>query len=45
MKHPDGRVMVVPVHHNEELDTGLLRQIAQGVKISREKFLPLLDEV
>lgn len=37
-KHPDGRITVVPVHGNEDLGIGLLREILNQVKIDREEY-------
>ena len=37
-KHPDGRRTVVPVHANEKIGKGLLRQILNQVEITKEKF-------
>ncbi len=37
-KHPDGRRTVVPVHGNEKLGRGLLREIIKQIKITREEF-------
>ena len=37
-KHPGGRRTVVPVHGNEDLGKGLLRQILKQIKISREEY-------
>ncbi len=37
-KHPDGRRTVVPVHGNEDLGKGLLRNILKQVKISKEEY-------
>ncbi|MGZ6539882.1 MAG: type II toxin-antitoxin system HicA family toxin, partial [Bacteroidia bacterium] len=34
--HPDGRKTVVPVHGNEELGTGLIKEILKQIRISRE---------
>ena len=45
MKHPDGRVTVVPVHGGEELGRGILREIIGDAKISKEEFLELLRKV
>ncbi len=36
--HPDGRRTVVPVHGNEKLSKGLLREILRQIKLSREKY-------
>jgi predicted RNA binding protein YcfA (HicA-like mRNA interferase family) len=38
LKHPDGRVTVVPVHSGEDIGRGL------PSKITRERFLKLLEE-
>ena len=37
-KHPDGRRTVVPVHGNEDLGKGLLREILKQINISKEEF-------
>jgi len=37
-KHPDGRMTVVPVHGNEDLGKGLLREILNQIKVSREEY-------
>jgi predicted RNA binding protein YcfA (HicA-like mRNA interferase family) len=44
MKHPDGRITVVPVHKGEELGRGILRKIAKDVKISREELMQILGD-
>lgn len=41
-KHPDGRRTVVPVHSNEDLVKGLLREILNQINITREDFERLL---
>ncbi len=45
MKHPDGRITVIPIHKGEEIGRGLLRKIIREVKLSREEFLRLIEEV
>ncbi len=45
MKHPDGRVTVVPIHKGEELGRGILRKIAKDVQISREELMQILDSL
>ncbi len=42
LKHPDGRLTVVPVHAGEEVGTGLLQKIIKDTGLSKEKFLELL---
>lgn len=37
-KHPDGRRTVVPVHGNEDLGRGLLREILRQVNLSKEEY-------
>ena len=41
LKHPDGRVTVVPVHKGEDIGKGLLRKIIKDARLSREEFLKL----
>ena len=41
-KHPDGRRTVVPIHGNENIGSGLLKEILKQVKLSREEFMNLL---
>ncbi|HIH10465.1 MAG TPA: type II toxin-antitoxin system HicA family toxin [Candidatus Diapherotrites archaeon] len=36
--HPDGRRTVVPVHGNEDLTIGLLREILKQAEISRKDY-------
>ena len=42
MKHPDGRVVTVPVHAGQDVGRGLLRKILRDAEITREAFLELL---
>ena len=44
-KHLDGRRTVVPVHSNEELGKGLLREILKQIKLSKEEFEDLRNTV
>ncbi len=44
-KHKDGRRTVVPIHANEKLGCGLLRQILNQIDISREKYEELVKEI
>ena len=44
LKHPDGRVTVVPVHSGEDIGRGLLSKIIKDTRMTREQFLELLDE-
>lgn len=37
-KHPDGRLTVVPIHGNEDLGKGLLREILKQIKLDREEY-------
>ena len=43
--HPDGRRTVVPVHGNEELGRGLLKEILKQIKLSRDEYEKLRQEV
>ena len=43
--HPDGRKTVVPVHGNEELGTGLIKEILKQIRISREAYEELRKKV
>jgi predicted RNA binding protein YcfA (HicA-like mRNA interferase family) len=42
LKHPDGRLTVVPVHSGEEIGSGLLMKIIKDTGISKEEFMELL---
>lgn len=37
-KHLDGRRTVVPVHANEDLGKGLLREILNQINLSKEEY-------
>ncbi|GAB4495011.1 MAG: type II toxin-antitoxin system HicA family toxin [Anaerolineales bacterium] len=41
-KHPDGRVVSVPVHSAQDIGRGLLSKILRDAEISVEEFLDLL---
>lgn len=43
--HPDGRKTVVPVHGNEDLSTGLIKEILKQSRISREMYVELRKKV
>jgi len=42
LKHPDGRVTVVPVHAGEVIGPGLLRSILREIEMPMDKFRSLL---
>lgn len=44
MKHPDGRITVVPVHAKENIGPGLLLKILKDAKVTRGAFLKLLEK-
>ena len=44
-RYQDGRLTVVPVHENEELGRGLLREILNQIKLEREEYDKLRREV
>lgn len=41
-KHPDGRRTVVPIHANEKLGIGLIGEILNQIKITREEYEKLI---
>jgi predicted RNA binding protein YcfA (HicA-like mRNA interferase family) len=43
--HPDGRKTVVPVHGNEELGTGLIKEILKQSRISRDTYEELRKQI
>ncbi|PIN89305.1 hypothetical protein COU60_04080 [Candidatus Pacearchaeota archaeon CG10_big_fil_rev_8_21_14_0_10_34_76] len=44
-KHLDGRRTVVPVHGNEDLGKGLLRTILNQIKLTKEDYDKLRQEI
>jgi predicted RNA binding protein YcfA (HicA-like mRNA interferase family) len=42
LRHPDGRVVTVPVHAGRDIGRGLLRKILRDAELTREEFLGLL---
>lgn len=44
-KHADGRRTVVPVHGNENLGRGLLREMLKQVKLGREDYDDLRKKI
>ena len=45
LKHPDGRITVVPVHRGEELGRGILRKIANDAQITRDELMQILENL
>jgi predicted RNA binding protein YcfA (HicA-like mRNA interferase family) len=45
LKHPDGRITVVPVHKGEDLGRGILRKIANDAQITREELMQILENL
>ena len=45
LKHPDGRITVVPVHKGEYLGRGILRKIANDAQITREELMQILENL
>lgn len=43
--HSDGRRTVVPVHSNEDLGKGLLSDILKQIKLSREDYENLRQDI
>ena len=42
LRHPDGRVTVVPVHAREHIGLGLLAKILSDCELTREAFREVL---
>lgn len=43
-KHSDGRRTVIPVHGNEDLGKGLLREILRQINLSKEDYEELRNK-
>jgi len=41
LKHPDGRVTVIPVHSGETIGIGLFMKILKDIEISKDEFMKL----
>ncbi len=44
-KHPNGRRTVVPVHGNEDLGKGLLREILKQINLTKENYEELRKKI
>ena len=42
LKHPDGRVVTVPVHSGQDIGRGLLRKILRDAELSVDELIDLL---
>ena len=42
LKHPDGRVVTVPIHAGQDIGRGLLRKILRDIDLSPDDLLELL---
>ena len=43
--HPDGRRTVVPVHGNEQLSIGLIKDIMKQAQLSRDEYEKLRQKI
>jgi len=43
LRHPDGRVVTVPMHPGQDIGRGLLRKILRDAEVSTEALQELLD--
>ncbi len=44
MRHPDPRVVTVPVHSRQDIGRGLLRKILRDAEVTRQEFLAAIRE-
>ena len=44
LRHPDRRVVTVPVHAGRDIGPGLLRKILRDADLTRQEFLAALRE-
>jgi|TARA_Y100000294_G_C8421116_1_gene282847 predicted RNA binding protein YcfA (HicA-like mRNA interferase family) len=44
-KHSDGRRTVIPIHGNENIGKGLLREILKQIRLSKEEYEELRRKV
>ncbi|MFH1199958.1 MAG: type II toxin-antitoxin system HicA family toxin [Candidatus Micrarchaeota archaeon] len=42
LRHPDGRITVVPYHSGREIDRHLIRKILRQIEMEPEDFLKLI---
>jgi len=45
LKHPEGKLTVVPIHRGEDIGRGLLLKVIKDAGLTREEFLKLLKEI
>lgn len=41
LRHPDGRVVTVPLHAGQDVGRGLLRKILRDADLTRDEFVAL----
>ena len=44
LRHPDGRVVTVPVHRGQDVGRGLVRKILRDAQITPSEFLEVLNK-
>jgi len=42
LKHPDGRITIIPIHKGEVIGKGLFMKILHDIDMTKEEFLPLI---
>lgn len=44
MSHPDGRITTIPIHNNEPIGKGLLKEIIEDSKMTKDEFMKIASE-
>jgi predicted RNA binding protein YcfA (HicA-like mRNA interferase family) len=44
MKHPDNRLVTIPVHPGQDIGRGLLRKILRDAELTRQEFIALFEK-
>ena len=45
MRHPDGSTTIITVHPGEDVGKGMIRKIINDAKITRDKWLELIENL
>jgi len=41
LRHPDGRITVIPVHRGETIGVGLMSKILRDIEMTRKEFMDI----
>ena len=45
MRHPDGRITLIPIHPGEKIGKGMIRKIINDAELTRDEWFELIADI